>query len=262
MITGSHARFKFVFSHQLVGGNGNDARGGSEFAGFYENGGENADLTWGFDTYRPGWEKPIHSLMVENHTNIFFHGHDHCYAKQDKDGLVYQEVPQPSSRNITNITGLQYGYVDGILLPGRGFLLVTVTDSTAKVDYIKTYLPNETSGTHTNGEVAHSYTLRSTVSAIEEKNEVTGSFILEQNYPNPFSSGTEIRYEILAANHVRIKVFDMLGRELMTLVNRYQQPGNYSVPFNPGELSAGGGIYYCAMTAGNDLKTMKMICIK
>ena len=167
VITSSHAKFKFVFCHQLVGGDGNDGRGGAEFAGFFENGGENADSTWGFDTYRSGWGKPVHALMVDNHANIFFHGHDHCYAKQDKDEIVYQEVPQPSSRNITNFTGSQYGYVDGILMPSRGFLLVTVTDSTAQVDYIKTYISNEVTGNHTNGEIAYSYIIKSPVTAAE-----------------------------------------------------------------------------------------------
>ncbi len=262
VITTSQAKFKFVFCHQLVGGNGNDARGGSEFAGFYENGGENPDSTWGFDTFRPGWEKPIHALMVENHANIFFHGHDHCYAKQDKDGIVYQEVPQPSSRNISNFTGSQYGYMNGILLPSRGFLLVTVTDTTSKVDYIKTYLPEEATGGHTNGEVAYSYTVRSTATAVVEKSERTGSFQLEQNYPNPYNTETVIRYKILTAGNVLLKVYDMPGREIQTLVNQDQQPGTYAVSFNSGHLSSTAGIYYYRLTFGNDSKTMKMICIK
>ncbi|MEI6435594.1 MAG: metallophosphoesterase [Bacteroidota bacterium] len=262
VITSSGAKFKFVFCHQLVGGKGNDARGGSEFAGFFENGGENADSTWGFDTNRPGWGKPIHYLMVENNANIYFHGHDHCYAKQDKDGIVYQEVPQPSSRNITNFVGSQYGYVNGILLPSRGFLLVTVSDSTATVDYIKTYLPNEITGTHTNGETAYSYTIRSTVTGGEEKNEIAGTFQLEQNYPNPFTSETGIRYTIPAAANVQIKVFDLPGREIMTVVDQYQQPGTYTVSLNSAKLSSNGGIYYYRMIVGNYSKTMKMICVR
>ena len=56
VITQSNAKFKFVFCHQLIGGKGNDGRGGSEFAGFFENGGENADSTQGFAVHRPGWE--------------------------------------------------------------------------------------------------------------------------------------------------------------------------------------------------------------
>lgn len=159
VITTSKAKYKFVFCHQLVGGTTKDARGGSEYAGFFEMGGYNADNTWGFDTYRPGWGKPIHTLMKENNATAFFHGHDHFYGKQDKDGIVYQEVPQPSNKNITNMSAAQYGYVDGLLLPGRGFLLVTVSEESVKVDYIGTYLPSEVSGTHKNGDIITSYTI-------------------------------------------------------------------------------------------------------
>ena len=159
VISASHAKYKFVFCHQLVGGYGKDARGGSEYAGFFEMGGNNADSTYGFNVYRPGWGKPIHTLMKENNGTIFFHGHDHFYGKQDKDGIVYQEVPQPSNKNISNMSAAQYGYVDGILLPGRGFLLVTVSGTGVKVDYIGTYLPGEENSTRKNKDVITSYTI-------------------------------------------------------------------------------------------------------
>ncbi len=156
----STAAFKFVFSHQLVGGSGKEARGGTEFAHLFEMGGRNADSTWGFDANRLGWGKPIHQLMVENKVSVFFHGHDHFYGKQDKDGVVYQAVPQPSSRNINKITGTAYGYKDGVLLPGRGYMLISVSSNEAKVEFIRTYLPSEENANRKNGEVAHSYTIQ------------------------------------------------------------------------------------------------------
>ena len=158
-ITSSKAKYKFIFCHQIVGGNGNDARGGAEFVDFFEQGGNNLDGTPGFDKYRPGWGKPIHTLMKENKATIFFHGHDHFYDKQDKDGIVYQECPQPSNRNITNTSATEYGYKEGVILPGRGYLLVTVTSSSVKVDYIKTLLPSEEGTNGKNGDIATSYTI-------------------------------------------------------------------------------------------------------
>jgi len=158
-ITTSKAKYKFIFCHQIVGGNGNDARGGAEFVDFFEQGGNNLDGTPGFDKYRPGWGKPIHTLMKENKATIFFHGHDHFYDKQDKDGIVYQECPQPSNRNITNTSAAEYGYKEGVILPGRGYLLVTVTSSSVKVDYIKTLLPSEEGANGKNGDIATSYTI-------------------------------------------------------------------------------------------------------
>ena len=158
-ITTSKAKYKFIFCHQIVGGNGNDARGGTEFVDFFEMGGKNLDGTTAFDTYRPGWGKPIHTLMKENKATIYFHGHDHFYGKQDKDGIVYQEVPQPSNRNITNISAADYGYVEGTLLPGRGFLLLTVSGSSVKVEYVKTYLPIEEKAGSKNGDIGATYTI-------------------------------------------------------------------------------------------------------
>jgi hypothetical protein len=261
VITTSQAKFKFVFCHNLLGGKGNDARGGSEYAGMFEMGGNNLDASWGFDSFRPYWEMPIHTLMVENNATIFFHGHDHFYGKQEKDGIVYQEVPQPSNKNITNISASQYGYVDGIFLPGRGYLMVTVSDASTKVEYISTYLPNEENATHKNTDVAHSYEISSPVTGVENRNEIQTTFQLKQNFPNPFSGETSITYSIPVAEHVTLKVFDIYGRESATLVNQLQQAGTYSVFLNPDKLCLPGGIYYYKVTVGKNSKCMKMICI-
>jgi len=159
VVTSSTAKYKFVFSHNLVGGNGTDMRGGTEFVDLFEMGGYNLDGSWGFDTYRPGWGKPVHTIMKENNVTAFFHGHDHFYGKQEKDGIIYQEVPQPSNRSLTNISASAYGYVDGLLLPGRGYLLVTVSGQDVKVEYIGTLLPSEEGASGKNATVIDSYTI-------------------------------------------------------------------------------------------------------
>lgn len=262
VITGSKARFKFVFCHQLVGGNGNDGRGGIEFANFFEMGGLNKDSTRGWETNRQGWDKPIHQLMTDNRANIYFHGHDHFFGKQELDGIVYQEVPQPSSKNINNANqAASYGYVNGTILPARGYLLVTVTDSTAKVDYIRTFLPSEENATRKNKDVACSYTLHSYPAGIEENKIQENEFRLLRNYPNPFGTETTVAYELNRPVHVSIRVYDMLGREVALLCDQYQQAGKYTVKFNPGKTSSAGRIYYCRITAGEHSETIKMICI-
>ena len=156
-IVNSTAKFKFIFCHQLVGGNGNDGRGGTEWVDFYEMGGKNTDSTYGFNTYRPGWGDPIHGILKNNNGSIYFHGHDHFYGKQDKDCIVYQEVPQPSAKNIKNNLAAQWGYYTGVFFPSRGYLLVTVDNDSAKVDYIKTYIGNEVNATQVNGSIGYSY---------------------------------------------------------------------------------------------------------
>lgn len=262
VISTSQARFKFVFCHNLVGGKGNDARGGTEYAGMFEMGGNNLDSTWGFDLHRPSWEKPIHQLMVENNASIFFHGHDHFFGKQEKDGIIYQEVPQPSNKNTNMISATQYGYVDGVFLPGRGYLLVTVNDSGCRVDYIKTLLPNEENASNKNMDVAYSYTLVSKTSGMVENAATSGHFQLKQNFPNPFSPETTINYSITVADHIQLKVYDVYGREVVSLVNQYQPSGAYSVTLNSEKASIPCGIYYLRLTAGNDSKSLKMIHVE
>lgn len=155
----SNSKFKFIFSHQIVGGSGKEGRGGVEFAHLYEMGGRNRDSSWGFNENRAGWEKPIHQLMVETNVSVFFHGHDHFYGRQELDGVVYQEVPQPSSKNINKITGLDYGYKEGKFLSSRGYINVIVSPDSVKIEYIKTYLPNEERGTRKNGESEYTYVI-------------------------------------------------------------------------------------------------------
>ena len=72
-------------------------RGGANAVPYFEWGGKNGDGSWGFDTKRPGWGGvPIHQLMVNNGVSAYFHGHDHEYAYEVRDGIVYQEVPSAS----------------------------------------------------------------------------------------------------------------------------------------------------------------------
>ena len=67
-------------------------------------------------------------------------------------------------------------------------------------------------------------------------------FHLEQNYPNPFNPSTIISWQLSTGNYVTLKVYDVLGREVITLVNRYYITGKYKVNFNANGLS--GGVYF------------------
>ena len=255
----SEAKFKFVFCHNLVGGYGNDARGGAEFVDFFEMGGYNADGTYAFDENRPGWQESIHSLMKENNVNIFFHGHDHFFGKQEKDGIIYQEVPQPSNNNITRISAAEYGYVDGVFLPGRGYLRVTVSPENVKVDYVRSYLPAEENATQKNREIAYSYTIENVTSAIDNQNENMQFPAIEQNYPNPFTQRTKIIYRIPEKNNVEIKIFNLFGKEVTTLASQIQEPGSYSVSFDAENENIPEGMYLCQLQTGNYIRTIKMI---
>jgi hypothetical protein len=129
----SHAKYKFVFEHHLFG----DVRGSTYWAPYFEWGGKNKDGSWGFSSQRPGWDLPIHQLMVKNNVSIYFQGHDHVFVKEDLDGLVYQEVPQPGNLNGDAAPGADYNY-HGITLPSSGYMRVSVSPSNVTVDYMKT----------------------------------------------------------------------------------------------------------------------------
>ena len=156
----SPARFKFIFIHHLVGGS-KEARGGIEFANLFEWGGNNADGSYGFETQRPGWGKPIHQILVENKVSAVFHGHDHIFVKQEIDGIVYQECPQPSNLNASNTRiAAEYGYTKGDILPGSGHLRIIVSQDQTTVQYIQALLPQNGMPDPQNGQSVFSYTIR------------------------------------------------------------------------------------------------------
>jgi predicted phosphodiesterase len=156
----SRAAFKFVFIHHLVGGASKEGRGGVEAAGFYEWGGRNADGKDAFREKRPGWPMPIHQLLLQHRVAVVFHGHDHLYAKQDLDGIVYQEVPQPATpAGGKSRIAEEYGYAQGVILGSAGHLRVSVGPSRATVDYVRAFLADDDRSDRRNGTVADSYAL-------------------------------------------------------------------------------------------------------
>ncbi len=86
------------------------------------------------------------------------------------------------------------------------------------------------------------------------------TYRLEQNYPNPFNPATEISYQLSAFSQVTLKVYDVLGREVATLVNEQKQAGKYEVEFNAASLPS--GVYYYRITAGNFTDVKKMLLLK
>jgi hypothetical protein len=160
MLADDSVKYKFVFIHNLVGGSNKDGRGGIEAAPYFEWGGENADGTYGFDQYRPGWEMPIHELLVKNHVTAVFHGHDHVFVKQDLDGIVYQEVPQPNVAGCKTNMALDYGYTNGEVLCSSGHLLVTVKSEQVTVTYVRTYSPDDKISDAQKAKNAFEYTIQ------------------------------------------------------------------------------------------------------
>lgn len=96
----------------------------------------------------------------------------------------------------------------------------------------------------------------------EKVGSVPSKFSLDQNYPNPFNPGTVIRYQISAPSHVMLKVYDLLGREVATLVDEYKLAGNYNSEFSIDNSQLSNGVYFYTLRAGNYLETRKMMLVK
>ncbi|MBN2102571.1 carbohydrate binding domain-containing protein [bacterium] len=94
----------------------------------------------------------------------------------------------------------------------------------------------------------------------EDPAQVVTTFELSQNYPNPFNPNTTIQYQIPRSCFATLKIYDLLGREVATLVNEHRSPGVYQVEWNGQDASS--GIYIVYLKAGRDTKAVKMILQK
>jgi hypothetical protein len=103
----------------------------------------------------------------------------------------------------------------------------------------------------------------------ENYNSISDYYFLYQNYPNPFNPVTKIKFDIpkngfpiktFGNDRVMLKVYDILGKEIQTLVNEQLQPGTYEVTFDGSNLPS--GVYFYKLTAGDYTETKKMLMIK
>jgi len=191
-------------------------------------------------------------------------------------GKAYNPQPPDSSINIsinlTQITWENPVEVDGneiwmgtdssnivLVLSGGLFTFYTMPDT---LEYEQTYYwrvdeigPNGT----TPGNLWR-FTTEEIPTNLNEKSSLIEDFLLEQNYPNPFNPSTTIKYQIPEKSFVTIKVYDVLGNELTTLVNEEKPSGSYEVEFDGTNLTS--GIYFYQLRAGKYVETKKMVLLK
>ena len=160
-LEGSSAKYKFIFQHHINGA----GRGAASMITTTEWGGA-SKTGFSFAANRASWAKPLHQLLVDTKTpggqTIVFQGHDHTYSREMVDGIVYQEVPNPGDNSywayncsayapssIASFTGpwrkadgSAYGVYDpaySVVRPDTGYLNVTVSPTSVRIDYIRTY---------------------------------------------------------------------------------------------------------------------------
>lgn len=172
---------------------------------------------------------------------------------QGKSVLVVVNTSANSLSNLTlsllgnTIAPSTYSIKD--LISGKDSLAMTVSNSheikNISLDGYQSKIYSFTNGSNTD---------------VETKAEVVSDFYMQQNYPNPFNPVTNITYSIPVQSNVELKIFDMLGREVMTLVNEEQASGKYSVKFDG--VSIPSGVYIYTIKAGQFRDSKKLVLLK
>lgn len=160
--------------------------------------------------------------------------------------------------------GFAVGATGGTLsksIDGSGDFRLVAAFNTDTTSYVDTTVTKGTTywyrvrSFNANGNSAFSLeasAIAGAISAIANEKDVLTRFVLEQNYPNPFSPNTVIQYSIPEASQVKLTVFDLLGRELKILVNGRQEAGSYQVQFESQGMPAGLH-FYCLRWAAPSL---------
>jgi len=115
-------------------------------------------------------------------------------------------------------------------------------------------------GDPNNATVAYAGTYTFQITGVENEKNVVSSYSLAQNYPNPFNPSTSIKFSLAEQSNVSLVVYDMLGREVATLLNGVQTKGEHQVAFNASRLAS--GMYVYTLRAGNYTESKKMLLMK
>ena len=173
------------------------------------------------------------------------------------------------------ITTILLATIAFLLLPIRGPAQSTIPWSSIGMGFVVSYSPTTIlksavgqgflgtmHGTNTlieSGFLADTL-LRTFVTSVAEKGGVPKEYALQQNYPNPFNPSTIIRFELPRASQVNLKVYNVLGQEVVTLVDEDRPPGIYDVQFSAMSLSS--GMYLYRLRAGEFVATRRLMLLK
>ncbi len=146
----------------------------------------------------------------------------------------------------------KFPFGNGVVFGGGKFYCYTTR--------VNMFITPDSSFAFTNGDV-YGVTIFDPTSVESESINPT-EFSLYQNFPNPFNPSTEIKFHLKENARTSIIVFDLLGKEVATLINQNLDAGIHSIKFNPQNFGLGGGVYFYQLKAGNSLSTKKMLFIK
>ncbi len=150
------------------------------------------------------------------------------------DGMGWSSVTVPGLRDSTIISAL--AYYDGSVYIGTGGVFG---------------MPSQYYGL---------FSVTVPIDGVHSSGQIPAKFVLDQNHPNPFNPSTALTYQLPAAGFVTLRVYDMIGRVVSTLVSERQNAGEHSVTFIGGSLPS--GVYFYQLNAGNLVQTKKMVLLK
>jgi len=186
-------------------------------------------------------DSKIEYMSLDYEANIYCIGrykHDSYYriqvAKFSSDGELLYKFIYPANDKLAEPSGLIVQSPDEFLVCGYIYGVVPSSDYLV----LKYIVPT----------------------SVLDQNIVINKFKLEQNYPNPFNPTTKIGFRIAIFGLVTLKVYDVLGEEIVTLVNEQKPAGTYEVEFDASSLPS--GVYFYQLKTGNFIKTKKMILLK
>jgi cyclomaltodextrinase / maltogenic alpha-amylase / neopullulanase len=136
----------------------------------------------------------------------------------------------------------------------------TTTRTVGELSALPVSLSGYGSAVYTVSLTRDSLGLLNSILGVAPEPEVASTFGLMQNYPNPFNPTTNIRYQISEIGHLKLAVYDMLGREVAVLVDGVKEPGYYQVEWNAAGMAS--GVYYYRLTAGASVEVKKMLLLR
>jgi len=185
-------------------------------------------------------------------------------AKISKSNIVLNwKIINPKNVNICRIDAKKSGYNDYENIkdiPFENYFSVNTIDTVKIYSFTTKYTPKE------NGVYFLRLNILDYNNSVQSNSEIKIGFSeiteikLYQNNPNPFNPATLIKYSIPKSGNVELKIYDVLGREVIILVNEFKQAGYYSAQFNANNLAS--GIYFYKITSGDFESTKKMMLIK
>ncbi|MBS1518012.1 MAG: SBBP repeat-containing protein, partial [Bacteroidetes bacterium] len=186
---------------------------------------------------------------------------DTVFMKKNNDNLVLKSTGSSKTYtlklNYIDSSGNKSFYNPSVFLPLNSTHIISPVWDSIKTKPVKIYVDLGNNGT-IDDTVFISDTVLTKIN--NTNNEIPGNYKLYQNYPNPFNPSTMIKYEIKIDGLVTLKVYNILGTEVASLVNEVKQAGRYEAEFNGSNL--GSGIYYYRLQAGDFVETKRMVLLK